>query len=90
MHDPLHSLINIQLSKQLLITADFPFLLPICYDFPVGLRRGYDCELERGPYTRLVEAREPPVAIVGLQVRIDVDVAIFGIHRPGSPALLLT
>ena len=85
MHSSLNSLINLQLTKELPIKIDIPFLLPVCYDFPVSLRRGDDCQLERSPNTRLVEAREPPVAIVGLQVRIDVDVAIFGIHRPMQP-----
>ena len=43
MNCTINSLINLQLCKQLLIKADISFLLPVCYNFPVGLRRGDDC-----------------------------------------------
>ncbi len=39
-------------------------------------------KFEWGPDAWLVEAREPPVAVVGLQVRVDVHLLVLGVDEP--------
>jgi hypothetical protein len=52
------------------VTDDFPFLLRSDY------LQLYWCS-----YTRLIEAREPSMAIVGFEVRIYVNLIVFGIYK---------
>jgi len=50
----------------------------IRYGYPV--RRSQYSELQWSSNTWLIEAREPPVTVEGLKVRVDIDVTVFGIH----------